>query len=290
VLVVIGKYVPQMQFLGILLGDEPVLSPSERFYQRLLALDAEESADIVHEFRKQMSLENVYDQVLLPALAHAEQDRHRGALDERRKSFIRQTFRDIIEEMGDEERSTRAVDVAKGQVEEEHADIAKDEQAVAAHLKIPDGCKISVVCLPARDEADEIAALMLAQLLELRGYCAFAVSQTRLASEMLAEVDKREADAIIVSALPPAAVAHSRYLCKRLQSEYPDRSTIVGLWTYSGNIEKARDRISCVASVQLVATLAEMQTCLDQLMHQKIVERSTDTEVKDHPASAPAAT
>src|SRR5204862_981719 len=83
-LVVLGKYVPQLQFLDILLGDEPVLAPHERLYQRWLALDQEEAAELVHEFFGGLSLEQVYDQVVIPALALAEQDRHNGRLDERR--------------------------------------------------------------------------------------------------------------------------------------------------------------------------------------------------------------
>src|SRR5262249_52912667 len=139
VLVVMGKHVPQMQFLDILLGDAPALSPAEKFYQRLLALDAEESTDLAREYRKQMPLEKVYDEVLLPALAAAEQDRQRGQLDDRRRAFIRQSFKDIIEELGEDEQA--------------HA-----ESPSADRISIPEGCAVSVLCLPARDQADEIAA------------------------------------------------------------------------------------------------------------------------------------
>ena len=102
VLVVIGKYVPQMRFLDIMLGDEPVLEPPERVYQRLLAGDQEEATDLAREYLKEMDLERVYDEVLNPALALAEQDRHRGRLDEGRELFVRVAMRDMIEELGDE--------------------------------------------------------------------------------------------------------------------------------------------------------------------------------------------
>jgi hypothetical protein len=255
VLVVLGKYVPQMQFLGILLGDEPVLSPAERFYQRLLAMDSEESAELAHEYRKEMSLERVYDEVLLPALGRAEADRHSGALDERRKTFIRQTFKDVIEELGDAERSIRTVEAAKGNG-------ANDDTKPS----LPQGSRAKVLCLPARDEADEIAGIMLAQLLELRGYGAIAVSETKLAGEMLAEIEKHEPDLIVVSALPPAAVTHARYICKRVHARDPDEKILVGLWTYQGNISNARDRIGCAALVQIVTTLAETQEQIDQII------------------------
>ena len=133
--------------------------------------------------------------------------------------------------MGDEERSRRAVNGAKGMTENSDGKSTKTDERGAAHAIIPKDCRIAVVCLPARDEADEIAGIMLAQLLELRGYCAMPVSRTSLASEMLSEVEKHNADVVVVSALPPAAVAHARYLCKRLQAENAERNTIVALWT-----------------------------------------------------------
>jgi hypothetical protein len=98
-IVVVGKYVPQFRFFDILLGDQPVLSPAERIYQRLLAMDAEEAADVAEEQLESSSLEAVYDQVLLPALAMAEQDRHADQLDDRRGLFIRDALRDIIDEL-----------------------------------------------------------------------------------------------------------------------------------------------------------------------------------------------
>ncbi len=44
-MVVLGTYVPALGFLNVLLGDQPVLDPSVRFYQRLLAGDQEEADD-----------------------------------------------------------------------------------------------------------------------------------------------------------------------------------------------------------------------------------------------------
>ena len=85
VLVVIGKYVPQLGFLDILLGDEPVLEPPERVYQRLLAMDQEEATELAREYLREMDLERVYDEVLNPALAMAEHDRHRGRPTDRHR-------------------------------------------------------------------------------------------------------------------------------------------------------------------------------------------------------------
>ena len=98
---------------------------------------------------------------------------------------------------------------------------------------------------------------MLQQLLEFRGYCAFSVSVTRLASEMIQAVEKRDAHAVVISALPPAAVAHSRYLCKRLHARFPDINMVVGLWTLKGDVNKAKDRVTCEGTVQVATKLAQ---------------------------------
>jgi len=46
-MVVIGRHVPQLSFLHVLLGDEPSLTPDSRFYQRLLAMDHEEARQVL---------------------------------------------------------------------------------------------------------------------------------------------------------------------------------------------------------------------------------------------------
>lgn len=59
-LVVMGRYLPQLAFLNIMLGDEPVLSPQARFYQRLLAMDQEEATELAEDFTDEHGLEAFY--------------------------------------------------------------------------------------------------------------------------------------------------------------------------------------------------------------------------------------
>jgi predicted PurR-regulated permease PerM len=290
-LVVIGKYVPQLAFLDILLGDEPVLSPAQRLYQRLLALDQEEATELAREYQASNSLEAVYENVMLPALAMAEQDQHRGQLDRERQAFVRQAMRDIVDELGENERMT---EIRRGAAETEEAvrtetlprtaspaaatptsaqSPASSDGQANIRATIPKGCTINVVCLPAHDPADEIVNLMLAQLLELRGYCAFSISQSALASEMVEEVAKRQADVVVISALPPSAVAHARYLCKRVHARFEDARMIIGLWLARGDVKRLRDRITCVADVQVVTTLEAMLEQVHQLAQPLIAKR-----------------
>ena len=197
-LVVMGKYVPALGFLNIMLSDEPALNPPDRVYQRLLALDQEEAADLIHEYAKAMPLEQLYDEVVLPALALAEGDVHHGGLTGERRDAIRTGLAEIVDELGDRATadatraaSRAAVDAAKGGGGNADAAAAvKGSLAVAPdRLHLPQGCVMNVVCLPAHDDSDQLAAVILGQLLKLRGFCVTVLSPHRLASEMVAAVE-----------------------------------------------------------------------------------------------------
>ncbi len=248
-LVVLGKHVPQLRFLDILLGDAPVLDPPARIYQRLLAMDQEEAADLLQEFYKKMSLQEIFEDVLLPALAMAEADRHANTLDEKRQRFIHEAMRDLVEEMNDLARTEQVQEQARKTVE-----MARGDRTVVMH---PSDKAVRVLCLPASDEADEIVGIMLQHLLILRGYDASTMSAGSLTSEMLHRVQEDQPHIVIISALPPSATTRARYLCKRLTSHVKDHRMIVGLWTVTADLDRARERLTTVASVQVVATLGD---------------------------------
>jgi hypothetical protein len=341
-LVVIGKYVPQLRFLDILLGDEPVLDPPERIYQRLLAGDDEEATDLAREFLKDGALLDVYDDVLLPALSMAEMDRHRGRLDAARQDYVRKAMREIVDELGDEWRvrqdrthidvmkaaAAATVEAAKGGHAHDTTDPAHDGTRSAGRtsanlarggpraggsgggngngapgagetpavwrdaddnvVRVPRGCTVNVVCLPAHDEADDVAGHMLAQLLEFRSYCSTAVSVTQLASEMVEIVDAKKAHVVVVSAMPPGAVAHARYLCKRLHLRFPDLNMVVGLWTTKADLNKAKDRVACAGSVQMASKLRQALDQIGQLVQPVIVASEAERLKAEAAAEAEA--
>jgi len=265
--VVLGKYVPQLGFLDVILGDEEVLEPSVRVYQRLLSLDQEEAGELLHEHRKEKGLESVYDQVMIPALAMAGRDRHMGKLDAAQEIFIRQAMRDLIEELGEAQMTSDAA-AALAEVDKKI-----DDPAGVVTPSIATEPSVVVMCLPAHDEADEIVGLMLAQLLELKGRKAIAVSQVSLAGEMLELVEVHEPGAVCISALPPAALVHSRYLCKRLRMRFPQLPTAVGLWTSKAEEKKSLERLPHDGPLSLVTSLGAAITEIHQMIQPLLVER-----------------
>ncbi len=245
-LTVLGRYVPHLSFLDTLLSDQEVLAPEARFYQRLLAMDPEEATDVAEEYLKENSLESLYDRVLLPALSLAEQDRHHGNLDEGKQRFILNAMRELVDELGTKNK----------QLSENGGDMVSTGAAPES----------SVICLPARDEADEIAGAMLIQILEAKGVRALLSSAQSLSGEMVMQVSEQGVQVVCVSALPPLAVTHARYLCKRLRPRFPNLKIVVGLWQTSTSTKKAQQRLVAAGADQFVTTLAEASQVLSQLV------------------------
>jgi predicted PurR-regulated permease PerM len=235
-LAVVGRHVPQLDFLYVLLGDEPVLSPEARYYQRLLAIDEDEATEIIDEYLKEKSLGDVYDSVLIPALSLAERDRHQNRLDEERERFIYQSTRELIEDLGERSESPALV-----------------REPISRSASV-----FSVCCLPARDEADELASRMLTQLLRRSGYSAEAISLGPM-QEMLDRVAQAEPNVLFVSALPPFAAAHARSICRRVRQKLPELKVAVGFWNSGPELEKLKQRLGPDCSDHVMTTLAQAE-------------------------------
>ncbi|HEY6767546.1 MAG TPA: AI-2E family transporter [Candidatus Sulfotelmatobacter sp.] len=248
-LVVLGRHVPALQFLNIMLGDQPVLSPEAHYYQRLLASDQAEAKEVLDDYLKTHPLEDLYDTVLIPALALAEQDRHHDDLEAITEQFICKSTKELLDELGEKSKEPATAEVQRAQ--SDLAELSAPKIRVAPPTHAP-----SVVCIPARDEADEIVGIMLTQLLERAGYHAQAISIGATA-EMLAQVKDAAPDIVCISALPPFALLHARDLYKRVRSHVPNAKIIVGLWKFSGDPIKAAARFNIVGDDKLALTLAQ---------------------------------
>jgi predicted PurR-regulated permease PerM len=248
-LVVLGRHVPALSFLNIMLGDQPVLSPEAHYYQRLLASDQAEAKQVLEDYLKTNSLEDLYDSVLIPALALAEQDRHHDDLEEITEQFICKSTKELLDELGDKSKEPPAAEAQRAQSDLAALSAAKIRVEHPGHVT-------SVVCIPARDEADEIVGIMLTQLLERAGYQAQAIPIGTTA-EMLAQVKEAAPDIVCISALPPFALLHARDLYKRVRSNVPNTKIIVGLWKFSGDPIKAAARFNIVGDDKLAITLVQ---------------------------------
>jgi len=251
-LAVLGRYVPSLRFLGVLLSDEPVLSAEKRFYQRLLATDVEEAAEIAEEFLKENSLDKLYDTVIIPALSLAEEDRRDGRLDEEQGQAVFHDARMIVEDIGPESLENRGEGGSNGCGDGNVLETSDGEAA-----------ETQVLLLPARSDADEIAVLMLAQLLESRGIRTKEMSTTALASEQLEAVSREKIRLVCISAVPPDGYLHTRYLCKRLREQSPDLKIVAAILV-RGDGREIKQRGT--TANETAVTLAEAVTAICALL------------------------
>jgi len=251
--VVLGRYVPQLSFLHILLGDEPVLAPEAQLYQRLLAMDQLEAHTIVSQFLKGRPLVELYDSVLIPALSLAEQDRHKGAIDAAREEFLFLSVSEMIAEFSEYQLA-----------ESESADESAPGSGAAEHP----GARI--VSLPAHDQADEIAAAMLCQLLEQKGFATLSFHRAgSSANEWLALMEAGRSDVVCISALPPYAFAPARAMCKQIRERFPKLKVMVCVWGFSGDVLKAKARFERTQPHRLSTSLAEEVEHVQELVGPK---------------------
>jgi predicted PurR-regulated permease PerM len=213
---VMGRYIPELGYLNVLLGVEPVLPPEARFYQRLVARDRDEAMMLADEYAAEHGQAALFDTLLIPALTLIETDRHKGALEPETERFAFDTTRQILDELREDGTETTA----------------------AAHVCI----------LPARDQADELAGAMLARLLP----GAQLFSAKSLAAETLEQIGDGACRVMCISAVPPQAASHASYLARRLKKQFPKLRIVLALWTNEG-VDKVRPRLAS-AGIDEVAT------------------------------------
>jgi predicted PurR-regulated permease PerM len=245
---VMGRYIPDMGYLNVILGVEPVLTPQARFYQRLLAMDEEEAEDLAEDFANEKGLLALYDEMVIPALALAEQDRHAHTLEEQRERFIFDTIGELVEYLEDRSKP-------KDEIE------AKPKNVV--HRPAPPVCIVS-----AHDEADHVAALVLARMLEAPEFNPQVISHPQLTAETMDELEKKACKIACISAVPPHAAAHAGHLCKRLKSRFPDLRVVVALWA-SERSDKLEARLHDSGVDHVVTRLPEAIAKLRELQQLK---------------------
>ncbi|HEY1496112.1 MAG TPA: AI-2E family transporter [Candidatus Solibacter sp.] len=228
-LLVLGRHAPQLEFLYVILGDEPVLEPEAELYQRLLALDQQEAQAVLDRAADGKTPLEIYDGILVPSLRLAEEDRHRGGLGEDRENFIVQSMNEFIATL-----ASRHEDESTG---------------VEAGTR--------VFCLPAGDRADEVTAVMLAHALQLAGIFAMVLPRGDLPGDSFANVAVEPGDVICICALAPFALMNARTLSKRLRTRFPHQRILVGLWSRSGEVEDFEQRLAKAFDVQVVTTLSD---------------------------------
>jgi hypothetical protein len=232
---VLGRHVPQLSFLEVLLGDEPVLLPEQCFYQRLLATDQDEARALAEAHLKENSLESMYDSIILPALKLAEQDTRLDALDEDTRRRMLRNVKELIEDLGDQYAEDLS---AEG---ENRADRERTQSDAVRS-------RTNIACVAAGGGADGLVAMMLVQLLRQAGFRAREL-RADLAEAILAELSQGHYGIVCVSSISPFTVGEARSICRRLQARLPSLRVVIGLWSFQGDTARQRLGPACAGSI-----------------------------------------
>jgi predicted PurR-regulated permease PerM len=237
-LIVLGKHLPALGFLVVLMGDRPVIEAKARYYQRLLARDQDEATDVAEAYAGAEGRAAVYDAVLLPALFYAKQDRDRGLLTEADAQFVVQATRDILDVLGQE------------------APAAAPDTAVAA---------ITLLGYPARDEADAVALEMVRRLLDPVAYRVELSAPAMLTAEVVSWVEQHRAGLLCIGTVAPGGLSQARLLCKRLRGQYPALKIVVGRWGLHDEMEADRLHLIAAGADHVESTVSDTHRTLVQL-------------------------
>jgi len=259
-LVVLGRHVPRLEFLSILLGDTPVLTPAQRFYQRLLAADPDEATEQAETSMKDQPIGAIYDEVVIPALALAQFDRDRGALEPDRLAVLTESALAVLENL-EEQDSGPAVSAEAG----------VPDISGKTTLRQP-----TVLCVAGGGELDRVAASYLSDLLRRDG----------LAPRLL-QLDRGIAtrggfdtavDVVCLSYMKANATAQARYLVRRLRRGLPGAAIIAGFWSHPAGLSQAEesDPLKATGADVVVTSLRD---AVDNIKKAAVAEVRTSTAV-----------
>ncbi len=238
--VVIGRYVPQLEFLGVLLGSDPVLAPEEQLYQRLLAGNLEEAVEFAENYVDECSSRELYDNVGIPALRLAENDRQRSSIDTNYRRLVADTAIAVVREVGD------------------HVHEKTSSAQEGNHLT-QQAC---VLCLAGRTELDHAASEMLAQVLQERNIGVKVLPPIVVSRGALEQLDLQGVDVVCLSYFHPQPQIYARYVFRRLRRRAPQVKFVACCWNLMAGIEQAEELKRQMAAD---AAFASLQACTEQV-------------------------
>ena len=247
-LIVLGKHLPALGFIVVLMGDRPIIEAKARYYQRLLARDQDEAADIVEAYVNADGRESVCDAVLLPALFYAKQDRGRDLLSEGDVQFVGQATREILDVV--------AHDTPAGS-ERDTGDLSVKDPGADSRILIL-GC-------PARDEADALALEMVRRGLDSTRYRMEVSGTGMLTAEVVAWVERHRPALVCIGAVAPGGLSQVRHLCKRLRSQCPELKIVVGRWGLHDEKDVDREHLLAAEADYVETTVLDTRRALTQV-------------------------
>ena len=271
-LVVLGRHVERLEFLDVILGDRPALTPVESFYQRMLAGDPDEARDQAEVLLRDRPLSSYYDEVALKGLQLAATDAARGVLTEVQLVKIKASMQELIDELDEHDDKEPATKEAS---ESAPTGLSRSEQDLPKHpppgrlieddLPVAWRGKAPVICIAGRGPLDELAASMLAQLLHKNGLKARVLHQEAASRVRVGVLDGEGVAMVCLCYLELGGTpSHLRYLLRRLRQRLPAAKLLVGLWPAEQAIlTDDRLRAAVGADVYTSSLREAVEACLE---------------------------
>lgn len=236
-LVVLGRHVPALEFVDILLGDRPALTPVESFYQRMLAADPEEALEQAETLLADRSLTAYYDGVALGGLKLAAEDARRGAIDTEGARRIVSAMLAVVGELDEHDDSAEPATAGPAEkplsltADDHSTPIDETAAPVLPHAPKDWSQAPAITCIAGRGVLDDVVTAMLAQLLSKRGFGVRRVPHAAVGRDAPEQLDFTGTRLICLSYLEiGGSPSHLRYLVRRLRRNAPDAQILVGMW------------------------------------------------------------
>ncbi|MEX2112875.1 MAG: AI-2E family transporter [Pirellulales bacterium] len=271
-LVVLGKYVPRLGFIDILLGDKPALEPHQSFYQRLLARDSDEARHIALAQVRSGPAQEVFDRLIVPALSYFRRDLDHNDLTERDEQSILRAVREIVDELS------------------EHLQADADKAALPSADEEAPPRRVRLLLCAAEGKVDELALELLRHTIDGKRWDVLAAGDDMLAAELVAAVVDEQVPVVCIASIPPGGLAHTRYLCKRLRSYHSAVKILVGRWGSHGDPklidEQLRDAGADMVDHTLLETCKHLDSWWNVLVSTGETEQAATAEPVRDAASA----
>ena len=251
-LAVVGQSIPGLGFLGTLLRHEVEVADDLRWYQRVLHRDQDGAIALLDQALKTRPLERVCDEIIIPTLARAEQDRHDGFLEKRDVVFIWRVVRDWLDDLADRD------DVA----------LTAPSPAPAEHMEpirvrpTPEIAKQELVGIATNGGGDALILRMLNLLLKPSGVRLTILSATGSPLRVSDKVEQLECGLIVMSHLPPLGLTRTRYLIKRLRARHPDIPMVVGFWDVKADPVQVAEQLRSSSAYHVALSVAAARTMI----------------------------
>lgn len=263
-LVVLGRHVERLEFLEVLLGNQPALSPSQLIYQRLLAGDPIEAIDQAEVFLKEKLLIEYYDDVLLDGIRLAELDSRKGLLEEDRAVRIKETVAEVLEDLSSHQDIKPEKVAPAGEVSNlSQLTKAESKPDLDATNELPEEWKEErVLCVPGIGQLDEAVGLVVADVLRKRGFGVRADTAGSLSVARIFTLDTQGITAICVCFIESASAAQIGYAVRRLRRKVPEAFILIALLGNHGLGEET-DQLRLTSKADAIETTLEgVRECL----------------------------